>query len=192
MEYLQPSELDVKKFSFHKFDFEDGYLEYADDDKKFLKVANLKYDGNPYKISLQGELSSNGIISSKFGDTEQQSISLDLDDTEDLSALEALPGVLNHLIEKKDLVRDWETYQLVKRDTLYLKLKHDGKKYKFNTNSKNMDPSNPQGSSLKKFTRVEVLCDLVAYFNYREKKMGLSLTVSELKEPKKKSNGKKN
>jgi cell division FtsZ-interacting protein ZapD len=109
-----------------------------------------------------------GINAKVFGNKIEYS--LGTDGKPDLTAA-------NELLSKATFLNGWEHVPLIKKDRLYLKLKMDGSKFKFNSNV----PFTPANNEwITKGMDVQVTADYGVYFNIATKKYGIFLTLTQI------------
>lgn len=175
---LAPSDIDSTSLSLYKFNFDLAQAAYDSDDSKFLHVASTKYKSKVFKLILKGEITTNGINVADFPGNPH-SVGFRFTNDEDSANLESLTDLLRDLNEADD---NWDVKDLLKNDVIYLKLKlsKDKTKYAFSSDIK-LDPKKPHDSPLHRHQQVEVSANLNAYFNFKDKMMGLSLQILNIK-----------
>lgn len=175
---LLPSELNSKDLTLHKFNFDLAQAAFESDEDKFLHVASTKYKNKVFKLVLKGEITTNGINVADFPGNPH-SLGFRFTNDEDESALES---VNNFLVDFKEADDQWDVKDLLKNDVIYLKLKlsKDKTKYAFSSDVK-LDPKKPHDSPLHRHQQIEVSANLNAYFNFKDKMMGMTLQVLNIK-----------
>jgi len=174
---LSPREIDSSDLSLYKFNFKLAQAAYDSDDSKFLHLASTKYRNKIFKLVMKGEITTNGINVADFPGNPH-SLGFRFSDDEDQVCMESLTNLLADL----DVDEKWDVKEIIKNDTLYLKLKlsKDKTKYAFNCDAR-LDPKKPHESPLHRHQQIEVTANLNAYFNFKDKMMGLSLQLLNIK-----------
>lgn len=173
---LTPKTLVQTSFEFDKFNFEKEVEKYNKDPKKCIHILRIKSDNKPMKLTLVGEVTSDGIVvSSEYG---THSLGFKFTDDEDTETIEQF----NVLFEKFNFNDSWTGKDLVKNDTLWIKLKYpkDKSSYKFKSNIK-LNPKKPGDAAFRQYNPVELLVELLGYINLEDKIYGLSINLIELK-----------
>jgi hypothetical protein len=173
---LTPKTIVQSPFEFDKFNFEKEQHKYVRDPKKAIHLIRVKADKRPLKLTLIGEITSDGIIvSNEYG---THSISFKFTDEDDLENLEQF----NVLFEQFKLNDDWTAKDIVKNDSLWIKLKFpkDKSAYKFTSNVK-LNPKKPADSPFRSYHPVELLVELLAYINFEDKMYGFTINLIDLK-----------
>ena len=172
-----PAEIDTEKLSLAKFDFKTNEAEYEADPTKFLVVEQIRHDGRPLSISFKGDIVTQGINVGNFEGNSPHTIGIELS-TEDADKIRELNMFLVKIPEADD---EWTVKELAAGDKVYVKLKYGKNAYLFKHNMKKFDPKKPHDSPLKRNQEIEAIVDAVAYFNFKEKTMGISFPALELK-----------
>lgn len=174
---LTPSEIDETNVQLYKFNVDLAQAAYESDNDRFLHLASTKYKNKVFKLILKGEITTNGINVADFPGNPH-SLGFRFTNDEDQVHFENLQTVLADL----NLDDNWDLKDTIKNDVLYLKLKlsKDKSKYAFSSDVR-LDPKKPHESPLHRHQQIEVSANLNAYFNFKEKMMGLSLQILNLK-----------
>jgi len=173
---LTPKTLIQNPFEFDKFDLTKELVKYEKEPKKSIHIIRVKSDKRPLKLTLIGEIFSDGIVvSSEYG---THSIGFKFSDDEDLETIEQF----NILFEKFNFNESWSGKDFIKNDTLWIKLKFpkDKSSYKFTSNVK-LNPKKPADAPFRAYHPVELLVELLGYINLEDKAYGLSLNLIDLK-----------
>ena len=173
---LTPKTIIQNDFEFDKFNFEKEFSRYLKEPKKAIHIIRVKSEKRPMKLTLVGEISSDGIVvSSEYG---THSLGFKFSDDEDLETIEQF----NVLFEQFKLDDSWTAKDFVKNDTLWIKLKYPKDKscYKFNSNVK-LNPKKPNDTPFRAYHPVELLVELLGYMNFEDKLYGLSINLIDLK-----------
>lgn len=173
---LTPKTLVQNPFEFDKFDFTKELQKYIKEPKKAIHIIRVKAEKRPLKLTLVGEIFSDGIVvSSEYG---THSLGFKFTDEEDLETIEQF----NVLFEKFNLDDTWTAKDFIKNDTLWIKLKYpkDKSSYKFTSNVK-LNPKKPADSPFRAYHPVELLVELLGYINFEDKIYGLSINLIDLK-----------
>jgi hypothetical protein len=175
---MQPKDLKWNEIvPYNGFSFVDKQGQFEQDPKKFMTSTPLRLDGQSVKVTLKGEVVTDGINVASF-DKNVHSLGLALSDHEDLEILKDQADVFAHVFTS--FPDDWEVKDLIKGDVLYLKLKTKDGQYRFKTDIK-MDPENPKKCNLTRKDVVEVKAEMQAYINFKDKFGGFFLDVLEIK-----------
>lgn len=173
---MQPKDLDWAKIEPHStFNFVEKQDLFDSDPKKFMTSTPLRFQGQSIKLTLKGEVVTDGVNVAAF-DKNVHSLGLALSDQDDLEALQtdSFTQVFT------DFPEDWEVKDLLKNGVLYLKLKSKDGQYRFKSDIK-MDPENPKKISLTRKDVVEVKVEMQAYINFKDHFGGYFLDVLEMK-----------
>lgn len=150
--------------------------------KKKISFAPVKVGRKVVQLILNGSLTGENISVSSFDDgAEAHTIGFVFDSEDDLAALKELNTELfTHVNGFKE--DEWEIIETVKNDDkLYLKLKFDAKKTKYNFKSNvKLSPKTPTGADLHRHDAVSIAVEFSQYFNLDEKKCGLMFTVRNI------------
>lgn len=142
---------------------------FEKDDKQLLQMGKFKLDSKSFKLSLDGELTTNGIAENKWTNpttaktTTTFSIGIALSD-EDLEFFENQVNFLGSFVAAEN--EEYELTPLVKNDVIYLKVKD---KKVFNA------MANVKGDTLFHGQKVNVLVEFKFYINLKDLKAGLVL-----------------
>lgn len=173
---LTPKTIVQSEFAFEKFNYEKEVEKYNKDPKKSIHIIRIKSEMKPMKLVLLGEITSDGIVvSNEYG---THSLGFKFSDEQDLEAIEQF----NILFEQFNFNDEWTGKDIVKNDTLWIKMKYpkDKSSYKFKSNVK-LNPKKPADSPFRQFNPVELLVELLGYINLEDKIYGLSISLLELK-----------
>lgn len=176
---------------YNGFSFVEKQEQFENDSKKFMTSTPLRLDGQSVKLTLKGEVVTDGIkVATLKGDVVTNgvnvasfdktvhSLGLALSDHEDLEVLKDQAEVFMNTFT--DFPDNWEVKDIVKSDVLYLKLKTKDGQYRFKSDIK-MDPENPKKCNLTRKDVVEVKVEMQAYINFKDKFGGFFLDVLEIK-----------
>lgn len=180
---LSPSSLvSQKNLKIVNIDLNKAMTRYVDTGKGFIGMGTFRINKNAFKLVLKGELTTNGIAVNEFNKIPNYSLGIQLDEEKDLEAFEKLNNLLAEFLEDAFPDTDeWDLNRVVKDDRIYLKLKVDGKKnFQFNSNIK-LTPKNLSDSGLFRGQKVEVTAEIAPYFNFEDKKAGLSISPRAVK-----------
>jgi hypothetical protein len=173
---LTPKTIVQAPFEFDKFDFQKELTKYQKDPKKAIHIIRVKSEKRPLKLSLVGEISSDGIVvSNEYG---THSIGFKFSDDEDLETIEQF----NVLFEQFNLDDSWTAKDFIKNDTLWIKFKYpkDKSSYKFTSNVK-LNPKKPADTPFRAYHPVELLVELLGYINLEDKMYGFSINLIDFK-----------
>lgn len=180
---LSPSALaSQKNLKIVNIDLNKAMTRYVDTGKGFIGMGTFRINRNAFKLVMKGELTTNGIAVNEFNKIANYSIGIQLDEEKDLEAFEKLNNMLAEFLEDAfPNSEEWDLNRIVKDDRVYLKLKIDGKKnFQFNSNIK-LTPKNLSDSGLFRGQKVEVTAEIAPYFNFEDKKAGLSISPRIIK-----------
>jgi hypothetical protein len=174
MSYKSPTEAIGSNLSLAKFDLAKEEASFAANGKKSIRMVGIKANDAPFRIVLNGQLSTDGIIVSTEYHTH--SLGFKFEDDEDQEAFEEIYNIFKPL----DL-SEYEQKSIIKDDTIWLKCKFpkDKKDYNFKSNIK-LNPKKPQDASFCEGQAVKVTGELKAYFNLEDKIYGLSFQMKAL------------
>lgn len=175
---MQPKEIDWLKIEPHSsFNYVEKWELYDQDKKKFMTATPLRYHGQSIKLTLKGEVVTDGINVAAF-DKTVHSLGISLTDSEDLESLRDLVDPFSHTFA--DFPTSWEVKELLRGDVLYLKLKSKDGQYRFKSDIK-MDPENPKKCNLSRKDVIEVKVEMQAYINFKDRFGGFFFDVLEMK-----------
>lgn len=164
--------------SLSKFDFATSESIYKVNPQKAVKLVPLLMDGKPFKLTLVGQLFTEGIlVSEEFG---THSIGFNFEDPNDVTQLNLL---FNCFDAVKDDLSLWETRSIIKNeDQIWFKLKHgkDKSAYRFRSNIK-LFPKKPEAAPLDIGDDIQATVDVSAYFAFENGTFGICLNLRELK-----------
>lgn len=173
---LTPKTIVQSPFEFDKFDFKKEQSKYDKEPKKAIHIIRVKAEKRPLKLSLIGEVCSDGIVvSNEYG---THSLGFKFTDDEDLETIEQF----NVLFEQFNLDESWTAKDFIKNDTLWIKLKYpkDKSSYKFTSNVK-LNPKKPADTPFRAYHPIELLVELLGYVNMEDKIYGFSINLIDLK-----------
>lgn len=167
---LQIAHLDVKK----------ALSSFEDTGKNFLVLGTFRLDKSSFKVSLEGELTTEGVTVTEFNKIPNYSFGIRFDNPDDLSAMEQLNTTLADFL-KQSGEEDWELTQPVKDDKMYIKLKTTSDKKRFNVISNiKLDPKKLSDANLVRGQKVQVIGDIGVYCNLPDKKAGVTFSARKL------------
>lgn len=175
---MQPKELSWNYIvPYNGFSFVEKQDQFSKDSKKFMTSTPLRLDGQSVKLTLKGEIVTDGVNVAAF-DKNVHSLGIALSDHDDLALLKDQTDIFMNVFT--DFPEDWEVKDLIKGEVLYLKLKSKDGQYRFKSDIK-MDPENPKKCNLTRKDVVEVKAEMQAYINFKDKFGGFFLDVLEIK-----------
>lgn len=180
---LTPAALSAQKnLRITNLDLNKSLARFEESGKSFIAMGNFKINKNAFKLLLKGEITTNGINVQEFNKTPNYSLGLQLDDEKDLDSFEKLNDFISQFLEDHlPNAEDWDLNRVVKDDRIYLKLKTDPKKnFQFTSNVK-VTPKNLTEQGLFRGQKVEVIAEIAPYFNFMDRKAGLSITPRSIK-----------
>lgn len=172
---LTPKTLVQSPFEFEKFNFTKELEKYNKEPKKSIHMIRVKAEKRPMKLTLIGEVSSDGIVvSNEYG---THSLGFKFGDDEDLETIEQF----SVLFEQFNLDESWTAKDFIKNDRLWIKLKYpkDKSAYKFHSNVK-LNPKKPADAPFRAYHPVELLVELLGYMNFEDKIYGMSINLISL------------
>jgi len=177
---LSPSDIiQDKTLQIAYFDVAKAIAHYEDTGKNFLVLGNFRLDKSSFKLSLKGELTTDGVSVSEFNKIPNYSFGIRFDLDEDMVAMEALSNVLADYLKTSG--DDWELTQPVKDDKIYIKLKTTSDKKRFNIVSNiKLDPKKLSDANLTRGQKVEIIGDLGVYCNIPDKKAGVTFSARKV------------
>lgn len=180
---LTPANLAAQKnLKIANLDLNKSLTRYEDTGKGFIALGNFRINKNAFKLLLKGELTTNGVAVNEFNKVANYSLGIQLEEEKDLDAFEKLNDFLSKFLEENLPDADnWDLNRIVKDDRIYLKLKTDAKKlFQFSSNVK-LAPKSLSESGLFRGQKVEVVAEIAPYFNFMDRKAGLSITPRSIK-----------
>lgn len=151
---------------------------YQESGKNFITMGKFRMKKSAFKIVMVGELSTDGINCSTFGEGKGAKTSYSLGfipQEEDVIAIEKFASLVDELCPD-----DYDSSPIMKDEIMYLKLKtKDGKRFNFYSNIK-LEPKKYQEAPLYNGQQVKVTAEISAWFNFEDKKAGLTLAISKL------------
>jgi hypothetical protein len=181
MSYSTPAEIvENSDLKIAHLDVKKALANYEDTGKNFLAMGTFRLGKNSFKIALNGELTTDGVLVGEFNKIPNYSFGFRFENPDDLSAMETLSELLaDHLKESSD--DDWELTSAVKEDKMYIKLKTTPDKKRFNLLSNvKLDPKKLGDAGLTRGQKVQVIGDLGVYCNLPDKKAGVTFSVRKL------------
>jgi hypothetical protein len=170
---LQIAHIDLKKaMQFHE-----------DTGKNFLALGSFRLGKAAFKISLNGEVTTNGISVSEFNKIPNYSFGLRFENDEDAAAFEKLTEILSKFITEStpDAKEDWELTSPIKDDKIYIKLKTTTDKKRFNVASNvKLDPKKIADATVARGQKVQVVGELGVYCNLIDKKAGVTFAARKI------------
>lgn len=160
------------------FSLKEEYDKFTKNPSKKVAITAFKNNDKSFKILLEGELFTDGILYST--DYKTHSIGFKFSDTTYASLFEHL--FLDVLNKKPSDDPDWTYVSLIKsEEQIWLKLKTDDAKtaYKVKSNRK-LHPKKPMDADIHIGDHVQVIADVSAYFSHENKTFGICLNVREL------------
>lgn len=156
------------------------WLTNSEDQEKEVEYKPFLVNKKPLVVKFSGSLSTNGVNVSKFGDTENISIGVQLDQ-QVLDGFYELEETIEKFLKEKKLNDKFEVTTPVKEDRIYIKLRYDlkNKKWIFKTNV-SINHSKPQDANLFKGQGVTVICSVSAYVSLKSMKVGIYVTPVNL------------
>lgn len=174
---MQPKDLDFTKVAPHNFNFVEKHELFKNDKKKFMTSTPLRFEGQSVKLTLKGEVVTDGINVASFS-KDVHSLGLSLVDQEDLESFKDHEEGFTQIFT--DFPTEWTVKDILKGDVLYLKLKSRDGQYRFKSDIK-MDPENPKKCTLTRKDVVEVKVEMQAYINFKDEFGGYFFDVLEIK-----------
>ncbi len=147
----------------------------AIDKNQTVSVVDLRHQGKMFRLDIRGELLSNGILVSEYG----QSLPLVLPE-QDQVALANLALVLDNVADFP-FVKGYDILPVIKNETFYLKLKKnkDGK-YRGKIDFE-VDPEHPEKSNLQKGDMLTATVEVKVWLNLKEETAGFMFELIHLK-----------
>lgn len=178
--------IDISKISADDISVPDFGIDYNKEGKVWLpNQRDVDYqpfliNKKPLVVKFSGSLSTNGVNVNKFGDTENISIGVQVDDQVANGFAELEKSITNFLKEEK-MDEMFEVTSPLKDDRIYIKLRYDSKvkKWVFKTNV-SINHSKPQDANLFKGQGVTILCSVSAYASVKNMKIGIYVTPVSL------------
>lgn len=181
MSYSTPSEIITSTdLKIAHFDVKKALASFEESGKNFLCMGTFRLGKNSFKISLLGELTTDGINVSEFNKQPNYSFGFRFDNEEDLTAIESLSELLADYL-KEATEDDWELTAPVREEKMYIKLKTTSDKKRFNLLSNiKLDPKRLSDANLSRGQKVNVIGELGVYCNLPDKKAGVTFTARKL------------
>lgn len=176
---ISPSELTPASGLALNVDLVKARAKYENNGKSIIAMANFRLKKSPFKIRLEGELSTDGINVQSFGDGKNAKVNYSF------GFITTCPEDLDGLAKFQALVDetapdDYESVPLLKEEVIYIKLKtKDGKRFNCFSNIK-LEPKKVHEAPLYNGQPVAVTAEVSAWFNVEDKKAGVSLSVTKL------------
>jgi hypothetical protein len=172
-ESLQIAHIDLKKaIQFHE-----------DTGKNFLALGSFRLGKAAFKVSLNGEVTTNGISVSEFNKIPNYSFGLRFENEEDIAAFEKLGELLSNFITEStpDFKEEWDLTSPIKDDKIYIKLKTTTDKKRFNIASNiKLDPKKIADAPIARGQKVQVIGELGVYCNLLDKKAGVTFAARKV------------
>lgn len=181
MSYSTPAEI-IKDHDLKiaHFDVKKALTSYEESGKNFLCMGTFRLGKNSFKVSLQGELTTDGVNVSEFNKQLNYSFGFRFDNPDDLTAIESLSELLSDYL-KEATNDDWELTLPVREEKMYIKLKTTSDKKRFNLLSNiKLDPKKLSDTTLSRGQKVNVIGELGVYCNLPDKKAGVTFTPRKL------------
>jgi len=152
---------------------------FENNGKSFIVLSKFRFKKSGFKLVLSGEVSTDGIKVSTFGEGKSAKSSYSfgfvLDSPEDVEAIGSFQALVDGVCPE-----DYESSSLIKDETMYIKLKtKDGKRFSCFSNVK-LDPKKSHEAAVYNGQKVSITAELSAWFNLEDKKAGLTLNVTKL------------
>lgn len=146
--------------------------------EKSLYVGVLKNSNKVPKITLDGEIESEGFLVNEFDKVKNYSLPITLEESDELAALEKLSEHFSSMIPDSD---DYTITTPARDEKIYLKFKlaRDKKNFVARNNLK-LNPNKIENTGIYRGQKVQVLGELGYYVNTKEKKAGLTFTLRKI------------
>lgn len=147
---------------------------------RFMTMAKFKIKKSIFKVIFSGEVSSDGIMMSTFGEGKSAkssySFAFTFAEEEEKAAFEKFQELV--IASAPD---DYDSSSIIKDDEMmYLKLKtKDGKRFSNFSNIK-LDPKKIHESSIFNGQKVTVTGEVSGWYNLEDKKCGVSFSITKL------------
>lgn len=155
--------------TFATFSLAKAESNFSNDPKKFMEMVSIKVSNKVARISITGNLTMDGInVSDEY---QTHSFPVDLDDI----TAEAVEQ-LNELFATVDGLSEYSQTHLLNNSKIWVKCKYtsDKSSYKFQSNVK-LNPKRPVDAQIHTNDCCEIIGEIFAYFNVKDKSFGLSL-----------------
>lgn len=165
-----------------KIDLAKEFRLFEKNEKKFITMTKLRSGKNITTSTFRGELCTAGINTTEFLNADESkrqvySVGMTLEEGAE-EVLEDIQSILTRTCQTHS--DDWEMTDLVKEDSkLFIKIKPDGSGKGFNFKS-NLKLTPKQFSDASMASRLTFHGEIVAWFNFRDKKCGLTLAPKSL------------
>lgn len=170
---LQELSNSISNLSISGFDLPKCSSDYDSDPvKKRIRIFNLKFSKSIFKVTLSGEVTTNGIaVNSWDGGASTYSIGLRFTDSNDYQNFEK---IIDFLIS--NLNDSWDLTNVIKDEIIYLKLKPSNDKKTFGVKSNvKLDPKKPNECAITQGQGVTVVAELGVYLNMEDSKAGVTI-----------------
>jgi hypothetical protein len=167
------NDFDPTQITAYKFDMDKAEEAFEKDAKQFLAVILLRHKSRSFKLTLKGELVTDGISVSEYN----HSIGLRLCE-DDQIMLDDFPRIFYE--PEFQFTHEYSVNPILKKDVLYLKLRAYKDKYRVKSDI-DLDYKHPDKCALTRGDEVEVEVEVKAYLNLEEKKAGFILDLVHLK-----------
>jgi hypothetical protein len=170
---IAPKELDLDSVNTFRFDYDNLFSAFLEDDAKAFAAVELRSNKKSFKLVLVGELTTEGIHTNDYG----HSIGIVLEDAQDAKMLEELSNLF--ALTMTEVPKDFEIKPVLRNGTLYLKMKEKNGKYVANCDI-SINPKNPK-KGLERGQPVHVEVDIKAYLNFKSKIAGFYFPIISIK-----------
>jgi len=176
---LAPSDITPAKGLALNVDLVKARSKFESNGKSIIAMANFRLKKTPFKIKMDGELSTDGINVQTFGEGKNAKMNYSfgfvLLNSDDMAAFDAFQTLVDETAPE-----DYESSPIMKEEVLYIKLKtKDGKRFNCFSNVK-IDPKKSQEAALYNGQKVSVTAEVNAWFNVEDKKAGVTFNVTKL------------
>jgi hypothetical protein len=161
------------------FDFEKSNLQFSKNAMKKISVGKFKKDGKLVEVEIEGEVSTNGISSNKFGTKSVYSIGVRI---EDLGVDVSIDQLRLSIADKfpADIAAEFTYSPLIKDDIIYFKLKPSANNREFVVKSNKKLDMKKLADYPPSGTIVKVTSQLQGWVNLEDKKYGVMFVVKSL------------
>lgn len=159
------------------YDYDKCVEEFAKNEKKLIRVFHYTVNKSNFQISMDGEVVTNGVSVTTW-DNGNTSYSLGVKFTNEV-VYEKLETLLLDAVAK--VPTDWDVTPIIKEEILYIKLKpkNDKKTFALKSNIK-LEIKKIHEADITRGQEVKATFSVAMYFNMKQKKAGVVLTVTEL------------
>lgn len=162
------------------YDYEKSNLQFQKNAMKKISVGKFKKDSKLVEVVIEGEVSTNGISSNKFGTKSVYSIGVRIEDLAVDVALDQLRLSIGDKLPS-EIAPEFTYSPVMKDDIIYFKLKPSANNREFVVKSnmkldmKKLADYPPSG------TICQVTCQVQGWVNLEDKKYGVMLITKTLK-----------